>query len=346
MRKLGYINVLKLNKDTGQFSPDERPESDKMESIVPEFFGEASAGIHVLIICTGEEDKVTAEEFAKVLNEKCSGRLVVVCDKYQLPSKGECPNVAGVVNENEDVLGALKSIHEFVEQIEPKEDPEAFEELYSSIKTSQKYTKGSNKHKKGFKEEVATGFEKLWDILESSKDMVPEIRLIVYLPKDIYETFTYTENYFPTQMEFVLQAVSEEEYREYMLEQLKRRHEEELEKKDVLIRQKDEELLEEKRNHQQTKDELELEKREHQKTKNQLEKSDKKWESLLEIFCMTTGSKDKNEHIEPELQSREFSFWDEQMNRLVKDRMKHYVQTLQNNNNKNKMSTDREEEER
>ena len=61
---------------------------------------------------------------------------------------------------------------------------------------------------------------------------------------------------------------------------------------------------------------------------------------------MTTGSKDKNEHIEPELQSREFSFWDEQMNRLVKDRMKHYVQTLQNNNNKNKMSTDREEEER
>ena len=48
---------------------------------------------------------------------------------------------------------------------------------------------------------------------------LPEIRLIVYLPDEYFECFTDENNYFPIQMEYAVQIITRDQWREKLLKE-------------------------------------------------------------------------------------------------------------------------------
>ena len=111
-------------------------------------------------------------------------------------------------------MDAMRKIFSYIENAVETENTK-FESICSYIEQGQKLEEPVS-DKIGYGERSAKKISDMWTV---KGKWLPEIRLIVYLPGEYFECFTDENNYFPIQMEYAVQIITRDQWREKLLKE-------------------------------------------------------------------------------------------------------------------------------
>ncbi|EET58769.1 hypothetical protein BRYFOR_09228 [Marvinbryantia formatexigens DSM 14469] len=186
-----------------RFSCSEKEaEGESIEQALSEFFSNYESGIHVAVICLQTDDAV--EHWLsqnEVLEDWDDGGSVAVKDPSN-PTKERKFIYICVKNGTttaSELVDALKKIESICSSYL------AGRECFGLVSCMAGIASAIDDIRKIFTADYA---QKLSDSLTINSEDVPEIRILVFLPQECYETFKNEECYFPKQLEYVVNAAT------------------------------------------------------------------------------------------------------------------------------------------
>lgn len=193
MRDIRVYRALK--NDKGAFREIEGAFGKKIEEVIPDFFKQRASGVHVVILCT-DNDQLSIDEFI-VLFVKAGGnvdRKIVSlkkrndkdrcqCAVYQIRSLLEIYNYVFLAIEAGDLLDycEIKDLNEIFSLNEKMNYDRKFSTIFKNIDVA---------------ESLSLFFQ------EDENHVIPELRLMIILPSDKFDQFK--NGYFATILEYVV----------------------------------------------------------------------------------------------------------------------------------------------
>lgn len=214
MWNIGYSEVLKMDKKNHFQKLSDSVNGKELEEILSEFFNIVESGVHILILCSDQPEKISKEELTELLKKNHPERIINIADCYTGEFHDQNSDAVGIITDCVSVMDAMRKIFSYIENAVETENTK-FESICSYIEQGQELEEPVS-DKIGYEERSAKKISDMWTV---KGKWLPEIRLIVYLPGEYFECFTDENNYFPIQMEYAVQIITRDQWREKLLKE-------------------------------------------------------------------------------------------------------------------------------
>lgn len=214
MWNIGYSEVLKMDKKNHFQKLSDSVNGKELEEILSEFFNIVETGVHILILCSNQPEKISKEELTELLKKNHPERIINIADCYTGELHDKNSDAVGIITDCVSVMDAMRKIFSYIENAVETENTK-FESICSYIEQGQELEEPVS-DKIGYEERSAKKISDMWTV---KGKWLPEIRLIVYLPDEYFECFTDENNYFPIQMEYAVQIITRDQWREKLLKE-------------------------------------------------------------------------------------------------------------------------------
>ena len=214
MWNIGYSEVLKMDKKNHFQKLSDSVNGKELEEILSEFFNIVETGVHILILCSNQPEKISKEELTELLKKNHPERIINITDCYTRKFHDQNSDAVGIITDCVSVMDTMRKIFSYIENAVETENTK-FESICSYIEQGQKLEEPVS-DKIGYGERSAKKISDMWTV---KGKWLPEIRLIVYLPGEYFECFTDENNYFPIQMEYAVQIITRDQWREKLLKE-------------------------------------------------------------------------------------------------------------------------------
>ena len=114
MWNIGYSEVLKMDKKNHFQKLSDSVNGKELEEILSEFFNIVESGVHILILCSDQPEKISKEELTELLKKNHPERIINITDCYTREFHDQNSDAVGIITDCVSVMDAMRKIFSYI----------------------------------------------------------------------------------------------------------------------------------------------------------------------------------------------------------------------------------------